>query len=162
SLPNDIAATSGVRPGRLGRWASDCNATAGCLTRAQSLFGQGPSWGAYAESMQKPRLRDHCGARRSAGRDANRGLAMTVPGSCREVRFGPDEPSVSSWSSVQLGGRWRGSPLLPSRGVVRGQSLGRSRALARQAQPTDGFWPEGKKAIVMGRGDETVWTQLTT
>jgi phosphatidylinositol-3-phosphatase len=54
SLPNYIAATSGLGPGRLGRWASDCNATAGCLTRAPSLFGQAASWGAYAESMPKP------------------------------------------------------------------------------------------------------------
>src|SRR5262245_21207914 len=48
SLPNYIAATSGLGPGRLGRWASDCNATAGCLTRAPSLFGQPASWGALA------------------------------------------------------------------------------------------------------------------
>ena len=54
SLPNYIAATSGLPPGRLGRWATDCNATAGCLTRAPSLFGQAASWGAYAESMPKP------------------------------------------------------------------------------------------------------------
>jgi phosphatidylinositol-3-phosphatase len=54
SLPNYIAATSGLPPGRLGRWTTDCNATAGCLTRAPSLFGQAPSWGAYAESMPKP------------------------------------------------------------------------------------------------------------
>src|SRR4029077_8157311 len=33
SLPNYIAATSGLRRGRLGRWRSDCNATGGCLTR---------------------------------------------------------------------------------------------------------------------------------
>ena len=49
SLPNYIAATSGLPPGRLGRWTTDCNATAGCLTRAPSLFGQAASWGAYAE-----------------------------------------------------------------------------------------------------------------
>jgi hypothetical protein len=54
SLPNYIAATSGLSPGRLGRWVSDCNATAPCLTRAPSLFGQVGSWGAYAESMPKP------------------------------------------------------------------------------------------------------------
>jgi hypothetical protein len=54
SLPNYIAATSGLSPGRLGRWASDCNATAGCLTRAPSIFGQAATWGAYAESMPKP------------------------------------------------------------------------------------------------------------
>jgi phosphatidylinositol-3-phosphatase len=54
SLPNYIAATSGLPPGALGRWKSDCNATGGCLTRVPSLFAQAPSWGAYAESMPKP------------------------------------------------------------------------------------------------------------
>jgi phosphatidylinositol-3-phosphatase len=54
SLPNYIAATSGLTGGRLARWTSDCNATGGCLTRAPSLFAQAPSWGAYAESMPKP------------------------------------------------------------------------------------------------------------
>ena len=54
SLPNYIAATSGLPPGALGRWKSDCNATGGCLTRVPSLFAQVPSWGAYAESMPKP------------------------------------------------------------------------------------------------------------
>jgi hypothetical protein len=54
SLPNYIAATSGLFPGALGRWRSDCNAAGACLTRAPSLFAQVPSWGAYAESMPKP------------------------------------------------------------------------------------------------------------
>jgi hypothetical protein len=54
SLPNYIAATSGLPPGALGRWKSDCNATGGCLTRVPNLFAQAPSWGAYAESMRKP------------------------------------------------------------------------------------------------------------
>jgi hypothetical protein len=54
SLPNYIAATSGLPPGALGRWKHDCNATGRCLTRAPSLFAQAPSWGAYAESMRKP------------------------------------------------------------------------------------------------------------
>ncbi len=54
SLPNYIAATSGLPPRALGRWKSDCNATGACLTRAPSLFSQAPSWGAYAESMPKP------------------------------------------------------------------------------------------------------------
>ena len=54
SLPNYIAATSGLPPGVLGPWRHDCNAVGGCLTRAASLFAQAPSWGAYAESMRKP------------------------------------------------------------------------------------------------------------
>jgi phosphatidylinositol-3-phosphatase len=54
SLPNYIAATSGLPPGALGRWKHDCNAVGPCLTRALNLFAQAPSWGAYAESMPKP------------------------------------------------------------------------------------------------------------
>jgi len=54
SLPNYVAATSGLPPAALGRFKSDCNATHGCVTRAQSIFAQAPSWGAYAESMPKP------------------------------------------------------------------------------------------------------------
>jgi len=51
SLPNYIAATSGLAPAALGRWKHDCNATRECLTRVPSIFAQVPSWGAYAESM---------------------------------------------------------------------------------------------------------------
>jgi phospholipase C len=54
SLPNYIAATSGLPPGALGRWKHDCNATPDCLTRVPSLFAQVPSWGSYAESMPRP------------------------------------------------------------------------------------------------------------
>jgi len=54
SLPNYIAATSGLGSGALGRFKSDCNATGGCVTRAPSIFAQAPSWGAYEESMPKP------------------------------------------------------------------------------------------------------------
>jgi hypothetical protein len=54
SLPNYIAATSGLPPAALGRWRHDCNATPDCLTRAPSIFAQAPSWAAYAESMPRP------------------------------------------------------------------------------------------------------------
>src|SRR5262249_58627858 len=54
SLPNYIAATSGLPPALLGRWRHDCNAVGPCLTRAPNLFAQASSWGAYAESMPKP------------------------------------------------------------------------------------------------------------
>ena len=54
SLPNYIAATSGLPPGALGRWKHDCNAVGPCRTRAANLFAQAPSWAAYAESMPKP------------------------------------------------------------------------------------------------------------
>ena len=54
SLPNYIAATSGLRASALGRFRSDCNAVGRCRTRKPSIFAQAPSWGAYAESMVKP------------------------------------------------------------------------------------------------------------
>ena len=53
SLPNYIAATSGLPQAALGRFRSDCNAVGSCRTRAPSIFAQAPSWGAYAESMIK-------------------------------------------------------------------------------------------------------------
>ena len=54
SLPNYIAATSGLPPGALARFRSDCNAVGRCRSKAPSIFAQAPSWGAYAESMVKP------------------------------------------------------------------------------------------------------------
>jgi phospholipase C len=66
SLPNYIAATSGVGRDRLIRFATDCSPSASCSTSAESIFGQAPSWRAYEESMPRP-----C-ARRDAGRYAVR------------------------------------------------------------------------------------------
>jgi hypothetical protein len=54
SLPNYIAATSGLGGPALARFRSDCNAVGPCRSRAMSIFAQVPSWGAYAESMIKP------------------------------------------------------------------------------------------------------------
>jgi hypothetical protein len=54
SLPNYIAATSGLGGPALARFHSDCNAVGRCRSRATSIFAQAPSWGAYAESMIKP------------------------------------------------------------------------------------------------------------
>jgi hypothetical protein len=54
SLPNYIAATSGLGGAALARFRSDCNAVGPCRSRAPSIFAQAPSWGAYAESMIKP------------------------------------------------------------------------------------------------------------
>ena len=54
SLPNYIAATSGLALGALGPLRDDCNATGPCHTGAASIFALAPSWGAYAESMRKP------------------------------------------------------------------------------------------------------------
>ena len=54
SLPNYIAATSGLSGGALGPFRHNCNAVGPCRIRATSLFEQAPSWGAYAESMRRP------------------------------------------------------------------------------------------------------------
>jgi phosphatidylinositol-3-phosphatase len=53
SLPNYIAATSGLAPASLGRFDSDCNPKRRCSTSAPSIFGQVASWRAYEESMPK-------------------------------------------------------------------------------------------------------------
>lgn len=54
SLPNYIAATSGLAGAALGPFRNDCNAKGPCRIGAPSLFEQAGSWGAYAESMRKP------------------------------------------------------------------------------------------------------------
>lgn len=54
SLPNYIAATSGLSLGALGPLRDDCNATGLCHTAAMSIFAQAPSWDAYEESMRRP------------------------------------------------------------------------------------------------------------
>jgi len=53
SLPNYIAATSGLSLGSLSPFTSDCNVSRSCSTTAPSIFGQGESWKAYEESMPK-------------------------------------------------------------------------------------------------------------
>lgn len=54
SVPNYIAATSGLALDALGPLANDCNATGPCHTNARSIFQLAPSWGAYEESMRRP------------------------------------------------------------------------------------------------------------
>lgn len=51
SLPNYIAATSGVGYSTLARFVSDCDPTGSCLTSARSIFGEGETWRSYEESM---------------------------------------------------------------------------------------------------------------
>jgi hypothetical protein len=51
SLPNYVAATSGLGYSSLGRFASDCEPRGSCRTRAPSIFTQVPSWRAYEQSM---------------------------------------------------------------------------------------------------------------
>jgi phospholipase C len=53
SLPNYVAATSGLALASLSRFDSDCNPRRRCTTTAPSIFGQVASWRAYEESMPK-------------------------------------------------------------------------------------------------------------
>jgi phosphatidylinositol-3-phosphatase len=51
SLPNYIAATSGLGYKHLTKFDRDCNPVPGCTTSSHSIFAQGESWKAYEESM---------------------------------------------------------------------------------------------------------------
>jgi hypothetical protein len=51
SLPNYVAATSGLALSRLTPFGSDCSPSPECSTPASSIFGQGETWKAYQESM---------------------------------------------------------------------------------------------------------------
>jgi phospholipase C len=51
SLPEYIAATSGLSLASLAPFTGDCNPTGSCTTKAKSIFAQGESWRAYEDSM---------------------------------------------------------------------------------------------------------------
>ncbi len=51
SLPNYIAATSGLGLSSLSIFTGDCTPSRRCSTTAASIFGQGESWRSYEESM---------------------------------------------------------------------------------------------------------------
>ena len=51
SLPNYIAATSGLSLAGIKKFKSDCNPSRHCSTSAPSIFGQLAGWKAYEESM---------------------------------------------------------------------------------------------------------------
>jgi len=53
SLPNYIAATSGLALAKLAPFGSDCSPSRKCSTSAPSIFDQLSSWKAYEESMPK-------------------------------------------------------------------------------------------------------------
>ena len=54
SLPNYIAATSGLGGYKLNPFYSNCEPGSYCSTRLKSIFAQVPSWRAYQESMPTP------------------------------------------------------------------------------------------------------------
>jgi phosphatidylinositol-3-phosphatase len=51
SLPNYIAATSGLPLAELSPYTSDCDPSGNCTTDTEGIFAQGESWKAYEESM---------------------------------------------------------------------------------------------------------------
>ncbi len=51
SLPNYVAATSGLNLARLAPFTPDCSPSGDCTADAPSIFAQGESWKAYEESM---------------------------------------------------------------------------------------------------------------
>jgi len=51
SLPNYMAATSGLGYKGIAKFDSDCNPVPGCTNSAASIFGQGETWRAYEETM---------------------------------------------------------------------------------------------------------------
>jgi hypothetical protein len=57
SLPNYVAATSGLSYSALPHFLPDCSPSANCDTSAKSIFGQGETWKSYQESM--PSSCDH-------------------------------------------------------------------------------------------------------
>jgi phospholipase C len=57
SLPNYIAATSGLSSTALHGFLPDCSPGGSCQTSARSIFGQGETWKSYEESM--PSSCDH-------------------------------------------------------------------------------------------------------
>ena len=61
SLPNYIAATSGLGLAQLGPFGSDCKPSPTCSTSAPSIFGQLASWTAYEESMTSNCLKTNSG-----------------------------------------------------------------------------------------------------
>ncbi|MFL5853005.1 MAG: alkaline phosphatase family protein [Solirubrobacteraceae bacterium] len=61
SLPNYIAATSGLGGPELDPFRNDCNPGKTCSTPARSIFAQVPSWRAYEESMPTPCARTNTG-----------------------------------------------------------------------------------------------------
>jgi phosphatidylinositol-3-phosphatase len=61
SLPNYIAATSGLAYESLSQFHSDCSPSPSCSTGAPSIFDQVPSWAAYEETMPSNCLAHNAG-----------------------------------------------------------------------------------------------------
>ncbi|MGH3258615.1 MAG: alkaline phosphatase family protein [Streptosporangiaceae bacterium] len=79
SLPNYIAATSGLTLSSLHEFLSDCSPSSSCDTSTKSIFGQGESWKSYEESM--PSTCDHSNSGNYAVRH-NPAAYYTTLGGC--------------------------------------------------------------------------------
>ncbi len=62
SLPNYIAATSGLALSSLPGFLPDCSPAAGCDTSAKSIFGQVKTWRSYEENMPSNCARANAGS----------------------------------------------------------------------------------------------------
>jgi phosphatidylinositol-3-phosphatase len=79
SLPNYIAATSGLPLSSLQKFVSDCSPSSSCDTPTKSIFGQGETWKSYEESM--PSNCDHSNSGNYAVRH-NPAAYYTTLGGC--------------------------------------------------------------------------------
>ena len=79
SLPNYIAATSGLSLSSLHEFLSDCSPSSSCDTSTKSIFGQGETWKSYEESM--PSTCDHSNSGNYAVRH-NPAAYYTTLGGC--------------------------------------------------------------------------------
>ena len=61
SLPNYVAATSGLGYAGIQQFVPDCDPSSACDTSAPSIFGQGKTWKAYEESMPSNCFRTNSG-----------------------------------------------------------------------------------------------------
>jgi phosphatidylinositol-3-phosphatase len=61
SLPNYMAATSGLGYSGIAKFTSDCNPVPGCTTMARSIFSQGETWKAYEQSMPSNCAKENSG-----------------------------------------------------------------------------------------------------
>lgn len=78
SLPNYIAATSGLSYASIQKFVPDCSPSGSCDTSAKSIFGQGETWKSYEESM--PSACDHSNSGNYAVRHNPAVYYTTLPG----------------------------------------------------------------------------------
>ncbi len=86
SLPNYIAATSGLPSSFLTSFLPDCSPGGTCATSARNIFGQGETWKSYEESM--PKNCDHANSGNYAVRHNPAAYYVTLSGcSSKDVPY---------------------------------------------------------------------------